>query len=130
MNLEQHTNSEAHDTAPWVFSLETRIDPRSVSDKDILNCVVYRNVSSVLTKQLFEVQKLLRDSLQGGLSVQLYDVTLEHFDLEGRFDRAVCRLTLFNRGPSRFLLETHFLLEGALVTVARQEGILHFEELN
>jgi hypothetical protein len=129
MNLESQTNAVAN-SAPWVFSLETRIDPKSTSDKDILNCVVYKSISSHLTEQLFKTHKLLRDSLQGGLSVQLYEMRLEHFELGGRFDRAVCKLILTNRGPARFLLETHFFLKKTLVTTATGEGILYFDELN
>lgn len=61
--------------------------------------------------------------------MQFYESSLEHFDLEGRFDRAVCKLTLPNRGPARFLLETEFLRGASLVTLLKQEGLLYFEEL-
>jgi hypothetical protein len=130
MNLEHDTNLERRNPPPWVFSVETRIHPKSVSDKEILNCAIYQRVSRDLTKQLFETKKLLRDSLQGGLSVQLDDMKLEHVDLEVRFDRAVCSLTLAHRGPARFVLETQFFLKYSLVTTATQAGLLYFEELN
>jgi hypothetical protein len=116
--------------APWIFTLEQTFNSTIFSDKEILTQDIYRTISKHLSKQLFETQALLRESLQGGLSLQWCKVQLEHFDLEGRFDCAVGKLTLFNRGPSRFLLETHFFLENALVTLAKQEGILYFEELN
>jgi hypothetical protein len=64
------------------------------------------------------------------LSVELTEVMLEHFDLEGRFDSVVCKLHLANRGPARFLLETRFFLGDTLVTFASQDGLLYFEELN
>jgi hypothetical protein len=130
MNLEHAQRFQPRDTPPWVFVAEIEVDAKSTSDKNILNCLVYKNVSRGLAKQLFETQKPLCDSLQGGLSVQFYESTLEHFNLEGRFDRAICKITLPNRGPARFLLETHFFLGDALVTLAKQEGMLYFEELN
>lgn len=130
MNV-QHLYGEVETTkAPWVFTLEQTFNPRVISDKDILTQGIYQTISKRLSKQLFETQTILREGLQGGLSLQWCDMRLEHFNLEGRFDRAVCKLTLSNRGPSRFLLETHFLLEDVLVTLARQEGILSFDELN
>ncbi len=130
MKLEQWTTSAPRTAAPWVFKVEMRIDPKSETDKEILNCGIYQTVSRELAKRLFETQKLLLDSLQGGLSVQLDDMTLEHFDLEGHFDKAVCTLTLANRGPARFALETQFFFHHSLVTTATQEGVLYFEELN
>jgi hypothetical protein len=130
MNLEHYHTSYHQDTAPWIFSVEVKVDPKSASDKDILSCGVYKKVAYLLIKQLFETQKLLRDALQGGLSLHLYELDFEHFNLEGRFDRAICKITLPNRGPARFLLETHFFLGDALVTLAKQEGMLYFEELN
>jgi hypothetical protein len=113
-----------------VFMLEQAFNPKIISDKDILTQDIYLGISKQLSKQLFELETLLRESLQGGLSLQWFEMKLEHFDLEGRFDRAVCKLTLPNRGPSRFMLETHFFLDDVLVTSAKQEGILYFEELN
>jgi hypothetical protein len=94
--------------APWLFTLEQAFNPKIISDKDILTQDIYLGISKQLSKQLFELETLLRESLQGGLSLQWFEMKLEHFDLEGRFDRAVCKLTLPNRGPSRFMLETHF----------------------
>jgi hypothetical protein len=130
MNLHhQHSNTGNAKTS-WVFTLEHTFNPKVISDKDILTHDIYQTISKRLGKQLFEMQTLLRESLQGGLSVQWFDMQFEHFDLEGCFDRAACKLTLPNRGPSRFLLETHFFLSDTLVTLTRQEGILYFEELN
>jgi hypothetical protein len=130
MNLGQSVNTSRLTSAPWVFTLETILDPRSMSDKDILNHSAYCAAIKDLTKKLFKTQKMLHDSLQGGLSVQWCEMTLEHFDLGGRFDHAICKLSLTNRGPTRFLLETRFFLTQSLVTIATQEGILYFDELN
>jgi hypothetical protein len=130
MNLHYQHSDTGNAKAPWVFTLEHTFNPKVISDKDILTHDIYQTISKRLGKQLFEMQSLLRESLQGGLSVQWFEMGLEHFDLEGRFDSAVCKLTLSNRGPSRFLLETHFFLDSTLVTLTRQEGILYFEELN
>lgn len=130
MNVQNLSDKVESTKAPWVFTLEQTFNPKIISDKDILTQCIYQTISQHLSRQLFETQSILREGLQGGLSLQWCDMELEHFDLEGRFDRAVCKLTLSNRGPSRFLLETHFFLENALVTLAKQEGILSFDELN
>jgi hypothetical protein len=130
MNLEPNTSSVQHHAAPWVFSASVNVDPKGICDKAILSCAIYRYFTENLTKQLFKSEKMLRDSLRGGLSVKLEELRLEHFDLEGRFDKAMCTLTLSNRGPARFLLETNFFLGDSLVTAATREGILYFEELN
>jgi hypothetical protein len=130
MNLEPHPNPPERKTAPWVFSTFASVDPKEVNDKAIVSCAVYQYFTELLAKQLFKTEKILRDSLRGGLSVNFEDLKLEHYDLEGRFDKAVCTLTLTHRGPSRFLLETTFFLGDSLITAATREGVLYFEELN
>ncbi len=130
MNLEQNTNTPQQNSSPWIFSATLTLEPKSLDDKDILSCAIYTSISESLTQQLFKSEKMLRDALRGGLSLQLEELRLEHFDLGGRFDKAVCTLTLTNRGPTRFSLETRFFLNQSLVTTATQEGILYFEELN
>jgi hypothetical protein len=130
MNLEPNTRSAQPSATPWVFSVSVNVDPKGICDKAIVSCAIYHYFTELLTKQLFKTEKMLRDSLRGGLSVKLEEPRLEHFDLEGRFDKAVCKLTLTNRGPARFLLETTFYLNDSLVTTATREGILYFEELN
>jgi hypothetical protein len=130
MSLQQQVRKVEVTGTSWVFSAEAQFNPATMTDKDILSHAVYCAVTQDLTKHLFETQKVLYESLQGGLSVELSELTLEHFDLAGRFDRAVCNLHLANRGPARFLLETRFFLEASLVTLATQEGLLYFDELN
>jgi hypothetical protein len=130
MNVEQNSSTSQRSSSPWVFSTTMMFEPTSLDDKDILSCVIYKSIAENLTQQLFKSEKMLRDALRGGLSLQLEDLTLEHFDLGGRFDKAVCTLVLANRGETRFLLETRFSLNQSLVTTATQEGILYFEELN
>lgn len=130
MNLEQNLNPSQRSAAPWIFSTTIRVDPKDINDKDIVSCAIYQYFTDHLTKQLLKTEKMLRDSLRGGLSVRFEELRLEHFDLEGRFDKVVCKLTLTNRGPARFLLETNFLRNNALVTTATREGVLYFEELN
>jgi hypothetical protein len=130
MNLGRDFNPAQRNTAPWVFSTSITIDPKEMNDKDIVSCAIYQYFTELLAKQLFKTEKMLRDSLRGGLSVKLEELTLEHFDLEGRFDKVLCKLTLTNRGPARFVLETTFFFNNTLVTVATREGILYFEELN
>ncbi len=130
MSLKQLTNSSQRNVAPWVFSAATTLEPKALADKDILNCAIYKNITEQLTKHLFGTEKMLRDSLRSGLSVAFEELKLEHFDLDGHFDKAVCTLTLSNRGPTRFWLEIHFFLGESLVTLGGQEGILYFDELN
>jgi hypothetical protein len=117
-------------SAPWTFKAVLTLEPGTIADKAILNCAIYKSVTETLTKQVFESEKILKNSLRGGLSVRFEELRLEHYDLEGRFDKAICTLTLTHRGPSRFLLETHFSFGDSLVTTATREGILYFEELN
>jgi hypothetical protein len=130
MNVEQNSSTVQHNVAPWVFSAAVTFEPKTVDDKDILSCTIYKSIAEQLAQQLFNTEKMLRDSLRGGLSVQFEELKLEHFDLGGRFDRVICTLTLTNRGPARFLLETRFFLSQSLVTTATQESILYFDELN
>jgi hypothetical protein len=117
-------------STPWTFKAILTLEPNKIADKDIVSCAIYKSITEILTKQLFESERMLKNSLRGGLSVRFEELRLDHFDLEGRFDRAVCTLTLTHRGPARFLLETHFSLDGSLVTTATREGLLYFEELN
>jgi hypothetical protein len=130
MNFGPHPNPPQPNTTPWIFRASVSINPKDINDKDIMDCTVYQYMSERLTRQLFESEKILKNSLRGGLSVRFEDLKLEHYDLEGRFDKAICTLTLTHRGPSRFLLETHFSFGDSLVTTATREGILYFEELN
>jgi hypothetical protein len=129
MNLQQASQETATYNAPWLFSLEQTFQASSVTDKDILTQCIYQSVSKTLAQRLFEKEGVLKKSLQNGLSLRWLEATLEHYDLEGRFDRAVCQLHLTSRGPTRFSLETQFLRSTVLVTVLKQEGLLYFEEL-
>jgi hypothetical protein len=128
MNL-QESGKNHNIMAPWLFTIEQSFHASAVSDKDILTQCIYQTISKTLVQQLFEKETMLRKSVQNGLSLRWLDVALEHYDLEGRFDRAVCQLHLSSRGPTRFSLETQFLRGTVLVTVLKQEGILYFEEL-
>jgi hypothetical protein len=129
MNLQHLSGKSTTYNAPWLFTITQTFHASAVTDKDILTHYIYQSISKMLAAQLFEKETLLKKSLQNGLSLRWLDSTLEHYDLEGRFDRAVCNLHLTNRGPSRFLLETQFLCDTSLVTVLKQEGLLYFEEL-
>ncbi|MGL4611943.1 MAG: hypothetical protein ACRCYY_20075 [Trueperaceae bacterium] len=129
MNLRYTAFASQLNLAPWTFSATLTVNQRDVNDKDIISCRVYGEVAECLVGELFKREKLLRDSLRGGLSLQLEPPSLEHYDLEGRFDQAVCNLNLVHRGPGRFSLEAQFLRDATLVTLLRQDGILFFEGL-
>jgi hypothetical protein len=130
MDANINVNAPSATDAPWTFKAVATFGSEKVADKDILSCAVYKRVTETLTKKLFESEQILKNALRGGLSVRFEEMSLEHFDLEGKFDKAVCTLTLSNRGPARFSLETQFFLNHSVITVATREGILYFEELN
>jgi hypothetical protein len=129
MNLQESNKETNIFHTPWLFTVKQTFHTSAVSDKDILTQCIYQTVSKTLAQQLFEKEDVLRKSLQNGLSLHWLDVALEHYDLEGRFDHAICQLHLTSRGPTRFSLETQFLRGTVLVTILKQEGILYFEEL-
>jgi hypothetical protein len=79
MNLQQQGKKVGVTGTPWVFSAEAQFNPATMTDKDILSHAVYCAVTKDLTKHLFETQKVLYESLQGGLSIQLSELTLEHW---------------------------------------------------
>ena len=111
------------------FALTASTDPDSLSARDILTGAAYRWAVSELSLAMFEQHAPLNEVLQAGMVPRVGDLSLEHFSLDGRFDRVVCRLWLNNPGPTRFLVTTHFSKAGKVVTVAAQDGVLAFEDL-
>lgn len=94
----------------------------------LLSGEAYWRVARDLVGELISTQ--LSEALNGGLSPLLGDISLEHYALEGQFDRAVCRLKLNNLGASRFIVHTSFYRESSLITLAVQEGVSTFEEIH
>lgn len=113
--------------APLSFSLTRFVSTDEMSDKDILTGEIYRRIAKELALRLMESQ--LQDALKGGLDARLGPPTLAHYDPFGRFNLAICRLTLANLGP-RLLVTTWFYLETRLVTTVTQDGVLDFSDLS
>lgn len=102
--------------------LSARFDPAEQSDGDILTCDIYRHVARDLARFILEAAS--PEVAEGSLVPVFADAALEHYSLEGRFDRAECRLELSGDAPAHFFLHTSFYLGDTRVTVAALQGAL------
>jgi hypothetical protein len=82
-----------------------------------------------LAHRLFEDIPELHAALEGGMIPILEELRLESFAPLTHCDQAVCQVWRDNLGPSRLLVQSAFYVNGQLVTLATQDGVLAFEEL-
>lgn len=119
MYAVHHTTAEASVFAQSHLSSTTLdrkvihvVAPDTLSDKDILTGEAYRLYAQDLSTFLLE------DVSRPNGNITLSAMRLEHFYLEGRFDRVFCRLLQREEDVTCFEMQTSFFCNEVLVTTA------------
>ena len=96
--------------------------------REVLSADLSRSLVTGIAKNLIETR--LRADLFGGLVPIFGELTLEHFDFDGRFDRFEATLKRQHLGASTFLTWICFYRGVRLVSQAILGGVLVFTELD
>ena len=118
-------NSTRENTQP-VFQCNFSGEPEGA--REVLSADLSRSLVTGVIKDLIETR--LREDLFGGLVPVFGELTLEHFDIDGRFDRFEATFKRQHLGAANFLALVRFYRGTCLVSHATLSGALVFAGLD
>jgi len=107
-----------------VFSLTSEAEPALLAPEDLLSGRGYELYARMMFLELFEQNQMLTPLLLAGYAPCFAPIHLEHYDLDGSFDRAFGKLRLGTLGDAPFLYTVRFCRNQHLVTTAVLTGRL------